>query len=255
MNSRTKELKVKLLEQESVEDRLGVLKRTYENCTAVILAPGPSLNEHDLSILYNRDDIVLLSVKQAYDKIKGQTDFHIVNTYNFDKVLGYDYENLDCIIFYGLSQSYVEAQTQKLLYKPHPVDLWVPVVNPPTITYEDCIHKSSDYDKFFMLSNEPKTWWGTSIVYEQAIPMSLLLGCSRIVTIGWDIGTGKHSYTSSEVNFVPNSNEEDVQRTQDCIDTTSDLYDWFTKNKLKLEICSDTNPADKRFNRIELGKI
>ena len=50
------------------------------------------------------------------------------------------------------------------------------------------------------------------------------------------------------------TNEERFKLLKAC-HSTPDLYEWFDKNKLKLEICSNTNPADKRFNRIELGQI
>lgn len=253
MNSRTKLLKEKVIQKETIEERIELLKDKYSDCKAVILAPGPSLNDYDLSKLYNRDDIVLLSIKQAQDKVKGQSDFHIVNTYNFDKYNGYDYDNLDCIIFYGLSESFVEAQMEKLAIKPHPVDLWVPVINPPSISYQQCMHKSADYDKFFLLQNETKTWWGTSILYEQAIPTALLIGCKEIITIGWDLGTGAHSYSEDDVNYKVNKAE--VEKTQDAIDSTPALYDWCKKNNIEIKICSNTNPADKRFKRIEPWQI
>lgn len=253
MNSRTRALKNKLIELETVEERLSLLKNKYADCKAVILAPGPSLNNYDLSCLHDRDDIVLLSIKQAQDKIKGQSDFHIVNTYNFDKYNGYDYVNLDCIIFYGLSESFVNDQMKKLAIKPHPVDLWVPVVNPPSITYEQSIHKSADYDKFLMLQSEPKSWWGTSILYEQAIPMALLLGCKELITVGWDLGTGTHSYSEKNVKYKVDKAQ--VRYTQDSINTTPELYNWLKVHKLNLKICSDTNPADRRFERIEPCQI
>ena len=246
MNSITKELKQHIISLDSVEERLNYLKNKYTNKTAVILAPGPTLKTHDLNILNNRDDIVILAIKQAYDVIKGQTDFHIMNTYNFDKYKGYEYEHLDSIIFYGLSKSYVRDQMQKLAIKPHPCDIWVPVVNPPYITYEQCIHKSADFDKFFMLSKEPQTWWGTSILFEQAIPMALLIGCKKIITIGWDLGTG-HFYKDKDVNFKPTA---EVKETNESILTTKELYDWCVKNNIEINIVSKTNPADNRFTRI-----
>lgn len=249
MNNITKKLKRSLLRFETVEERLHFLKDSYKGNKAVILAPGPSLNDYDLTCLHDRDDLVILSIKQAQNNIYGQTDFHIVNTYNFDKYNGYDYANLDCIIFYGLSQSFVKDQMEKLAIKPHPVDLWVPVVNPPAITYEQSIHKAADYDKFYMLGDETKTWWGTSILYEQAIPMALLLGCKELVTVGWDLGTGVHSYSDDKVAFKVDS--ADIKRTQDSIDTTPQLFEWCAKNGVSLKICSSTNPADDRFERTE----
>ena len=131
MNSKTKQLKEEILNLETVEERLNHLKGTFKGKKAVILAPGPTLIKNDLSSLSNREDIVILAIKQAYDQIKGQADFHIVNTYNFDKYNGYEYEHLNTIIFYGLSKSYVPQQMEKLAIKPHPCDMWVPVINPP----------------------------------------------------------------------------------------------------------------------------
>ena len=116
MRNRTKELSNKIQELEYVEDRLELLHDTYSDCKAVILAPGPSLNDYKnlREELESRADLVVLSIKQAYDKVGSATDFHIVNTYNFDKYNGYDYESLDSIIFYGLSESYAQAQLEKI---------------------------------------------------------------------------------------------------------------------------------------------
>lgn len=253
MNSRTIEYKTYIKNLNYVNEKLDYLKGKYSGKKAVILAPGPSLEQADLSHLHNRDDIVILSIKQAYSKIKGQCDFHIVNTYNFDKVNGYDYEHLNTIIFYGLSQSYLSDQMAKLAIKPHPVDIWVPVVNPPSITYEQCIHKSADFDKLLMLSECPGTWWGTSIMYEQALPMAFLLGCTDIYTVGWDLGTGAHFYDYSKIGFTPNKAEDTY--TNDSIKTTKELYDWMNNHNFSLSIVSDTSPADERFNRLNLCQI
>ena len=95
--------------------------------------------------------------------------------------------------------------------------------------------------------------WGKSIVYEQAIPMALHLGCNKIITIGWDIGNPKlganqgHSYTESEMKPIP-SDPDDIQ---EAIDSTVELYDWCEKNNISFKILSDTNPADSRFERVE----
>lgn len=235
-----------------VEERLEYLKDKYSNKTAVILAPGPTLNEHDheelREIFKSRNDLVVIPIKQAYDACKETSDFHILNTYNFDKYNGYDYVNLDLIIFYGLSKSYVDDQLQKLMIKPHPCDIWIPIVNPPYISYEQCMHVSGDWDKMFMLQNEPQSWWGTSILFEQAIPMALLTGCKKIITIGWDLTTGKHSFNHSDVSYSIMSGEE--QKTYDSIQGTTSLYDWCIKNNIELSILSDINTADSRFKRL-----
>ena len=138
---------------------------------------------------------------------------------------------------------------EKLAIKPHPCDLWVPVVNPPYIKYEECMHMG-DWDKLLMLQSIPETWWGTSILFEQAIPMALLIGCTEIYTIGWDMTTGQHSYNHKEVEFTPMSGEE--QKTLDSIKGTTSLYDWCKNKNIKINILSEINKADSRFKRLKL---
>tara|TARA_R100000908_G_C3756178_1_gene150807 strand:+ start:271 stop:1032 length:762 start_codon:yes stop_codon:yes gene_type:complete len=248
MNSKTKQLKEEILTLETVEERLNYLNNVFKDKKVVILAPGPTLKDHDLSPLKDREDIIILAIKQAYNQIKGQADFHIVNTYNFDKYNGYDYEHLNTIIFYGLSKSYIPQQMEKLAIKPHPCDIWVPVVNPPYIKYEECIHMGN-WDKLLMLQSTPETWWGTSILFEQAIPLALLLGCSKIYTIGWDMTTGQHSYNHKEVEFTPMSGEE--QKTLDSVKGTKQLFDWCKNKNVEINILSKINKADSRFKRLK----
>ena len=83
MRNRTKEFSKQIQELEFVEDRLKLLHDTYSDCKAVILAPGPSLNDYEnlREDLESRDDLVVLSIKQAYDKVGSVTDFHIVHLY------------------------------------------------------------------------------------------------------------------------------------------------------------------------------
>jgi len=248
MNSKTKQLKEEILTLQTVEERLNYLNNVFKGKKAVILAPGPTLKDHDLSNLKDREDIVILTVKQAYDLIKGQADFHIVNTYNFDKYNGYNYEHLDTVIFYGLSESYITQQMEKLAIKPHPCDIWVPVINPPSISYEQCMHFSGDWDKMLMLQKKPQTWWGTSILFEQAIPLALLIGCKKLITVGWDLTTGEHSFNHSDVTYPIMTGEE--QKTADSIRGTKSLYDWCLKNNIEINILSETNSADPRFKRL-----
>jgi len=252
MNSKTRQYKSTLLEYDSIEERLSYLRDKYVGKTAVIVAPGPSLNDHDLErmreIFKTREDLVILPVKQAYDVCLDTSDFHILNTYNFDKYNGYNYVNLDLIIFYGISKSYMNDQLAKLMIKPHPCDIWVPIVNPPYISYEQCMHFSGDWDKMFMLQNEPQSWWGTSILFEQAIPMALLVGCKKIVTIGWDLTTGEHFFKHSDASYSIMSGEE--QKTLDSVKSTTSLYDWCEKNNIEINILSGINSADLRFKRL-----
>tara|TARA_Y100000114_G_C11761084_1_gene329782 strand:+ start:1530 stop:2327 length:798 start_codon:yes stop_codon:yes gene_type:complete len=260
MNSITKKLKQELLSFDSIEERLNVLKDKFKGKKAIIIATGPTLADHidDLKLLHNRDDIVILSVKQGYNYLKGQSDFHITSTYNFDKYKGYDYEDIDnTIIFYGLSKSYIPQQMAKLAIKPHPCDIWVPIVNPPFITYEECIHMGN-YDKMLLLRNttEPQGWWGTSILWEQAIPMALLLGCKDIVTLGWDATTGEHVWDAlnKKVSFKVDSGtvgSDNDQKLKDVLENAHCLYDFCKKEGINLNIISDKNQFDPRIPKLK----
>jgi hypothetical protein len=78
--------------------------------------------------------------------------------------------------------------------------------------------------------------------------MALLIGCKLIKTVGWDMTTGKHSYTPEEVGFTPMTGEE--QKTLDSIKGTKSLYDWCKKMEVTIEILSELNQADARFTRL-----
>ena len=70
----TKNIKQQLSQFESIEERLEYLKNKYSNKTAVIVAPGPTLNDYDSNVLRQvfktRDDLVIIPIKQAYDVCK-----------------------------------------------------------------------------------------------------------------------------------------------------------------------------------------
>lgn len=250
----TQILKQQIGSLDSVEERLKLLKNKYKNKTACILAPGPSLRSHELDALHktlDRDDLVVLSIKQAYDFAETNTDFHILNTWNFDKVNGYNY-NEDTIVFFGLSKSYVEAQMEKIAVKPSVCDIWIPITNPPFINETQTIQALRNYDVFWDLDTKMEIPWGKSIFYEQAIPLALHLGCRDIVTIGWDIGNPKlganqgHSYSYDKIKPIP----ADPTDIQEAIDSTKELHEWFGRHDINFRILSNTNPADIQIKRI-----
>ena len=256
MLNKTKELKREINKLDSVEERLNILKDEYVGKTACILAPGPSLKEHDkdkLKSILKRDDIVVFSIKQAYHWSEDETDFHIMNTWNFDKEKGYDYIDNSAIVFYGLTKAYIPQQLDKILVKPSVCDIWIPISTPPYHNEQDSIQSTKDYDLFFQLRQDLEMRWGKSILYEQAIPLALYTGCKDIFTVGWDLGNPSlgenqgHSYSYSD--FQPM--KSDVKDIVEVIESTPELYDWFKKHDIRFRILSDTNPADDRFERIK----
>ena len=79
MISYTKDLKKELSTLETCEERIDFLKDKYKGKTAVILLTGPTLNDHDekrmREIFRERDDLVVMPVKQAYNKTLDTSDF------------------------------------------------------------------------------------------------------------------------------------------------------------------------------------
>ena len=232
------------------------LKNKYTDKTAVIVAPGPSLKNYDkdkLKETLGRDDIVVFSIKQAYWWSEEHTDYHIMNPWNFDKHKGYDYVDEDTIVFYGLAKSYIREHMEKIECKPSVCDFWIPITNPPFVNETQTIQATRNYDAFWELGTDLSMLWGKSIIYEQAIPLALHLGCTEFVTIGWDIGNPKlgtnqgHAYSYDVMKPIPS----DTADIQEAIDSTKELYDWFINNNINFRILSDTNPADSRFERIE----
>ena len=81
--------------------------------------------------------------------------------------------------------------------------------------------------------------------------MALLLGCKDITTIGWDLTTGVHSYKDDEVEFKPNKDNVDIERTDDSIKTTKELSEWFEKENINFRIISDVNSASDKIKRVK----
>jgi hypothetical protein len=256
----TKNFKKEMTKFDSCEERINLLKDAYKDKTVCIVAPGPSLNSHNIEELkktLSREDIVVFSIKQAYNWTQELTDFHITSTWGSDMKKGYDYVDDNTIVFYGFTKAYVNEQMKKVLYKPSLLDFWIPISTPPYHFEQDCMHVTGDFDLFYEFGKNYEMRWGNGIMYEQAIPLALYIGCKEFVTIGYDIGElgvkyQKHAYADDESKVIP----ADDKQLYDYVKSTSKLYDWFKKEKINFRIFSDTNPSDERFKRIgDLNEI
>ena len=79
----TPDIKSNIQQLDSCEERIDFIKDKYSGKTAVILLTGPSLNDHDhirmREIFSQRDDLVIMPMKQAYEISLETSDFHIQN--------------------------------------------------------------------------------------------------------------------------------------------------------------------------------
>ena len=253
----TKKLKNKILSLDSVEERISLLKNKYKDKTAVIVLTGPTLKDHDhkkmKDLFKKREDIVVISVKQAYDVTLDTTDFHVLNPWNIDRKNPTKYKDKDTIVFWNVAKSYQDAHLDIISNNNHSCDMWVPCLNPPYITDKDTIQATCNFNKWKDLGEKTQLHWGKSILYSTVFPLTLHLGCKDIITIGWDFKSSKTLQTKSE-HFYDNNqiinkfnSEDDIE----MIESTSKLYDWCVDNNITIKILSDVNPCEKRFIRIK----
>jgi len=201
-------------------------------------------------------DKLVISLKQSYDVVGEIADFHILNTYNLKE---YNWTG-DNIVFWTVSKSYTENQLNRIVNSKWPIDLYVPVVNPPHITREQTTAALKDFDNLRKLSTDTEVLWGPGTMLELGLPLPIHLGCKDIVTIGWDIGDpnkkwidagGDHQHFYSQ---LPDCTPEEGEIIE-AIQSTEQMYEWFINNDINLNIISDRNPAFNKINRLKIEDI
>ena len=248
MKSITEEIKNKIQNLNTIEERLNLLKNKYKGETAYLVTCGPSLANHDDNILMDKlRDKLVLSVKQAHDVVGDISDFHLLNTYNLKE---YHYLVENTIVIWSVSKSYAYNQLQRIQNKP--LDIYFPVINPPYITEQDTIAGKLNFDDMKLLNQRCEVTWGPGMFYEMMIPLCLHLGVKNIVTIGWDLKvTDEHKHFYKEKMDCKPQNGE----LQQAVDSTTPFFDWCQLNNINLKIISDINEVDNRFERIKLEDI
>ena len=255
MKELTKNLKTQINNLGSIEERLSFLKDKYKDETAYIVTCGPSLKKHDVRELNQRlKDKLVISIKQGYNVVKDVTDFHLMNTYNFSPYTWRD----DTIVFWSLSKSYADEQLNRIVGMNAPLDLFIPVINPPYIDRTQTIQAKCSWDDFYMMENQTEVKFGVGMMYELGIPFTMLLGCKKVVVLGWDLGDPKgnpkdlgHSYTHS-VEKITRPEEGEIAET---MRSTESLYDWLDDKGIDFRILSDESYVSSKFKRMKLSDI
>ena len=255
MKSITPTLKQEFSNLDSIEERLKLLKDKYKNETAYIVTCGPSLSKHDLNLLKSiLKDKLVICIKQAQNILEDETDFHLLNTYNLS-----DYKwNSNSIVYWSLSKSYAHEQLQRIVNMKAPIDLYIPVINPPFINYSQTIQATNNFEDFYMMEKNIEVKLGIGMMYEMAIPLILLLGCKKVVAIGWDLDNPQNS--SNEWNHFYKNNVNKITKPAEGeiaekLKSTDKLYDWFTSKGIDFKIISDESFISSKFPRITLNDI
>jgi hypothetical protein len=261
----TKEFKDELVSFETIEERLDFLKNKFKDKTAYLVSCGPSLTKNDQSLLKERlKDELVICAKQSLNYLNEICDIHLVSTYNFQP---YDYKNPNTIKSWQLTAMNMQNELNRIVYEwGHDIDLYFPVISGPWITLEGSTAYTRNFDNWKKLGTDTQVLWGPGILYESGFPMCYLLGVSKIVTIGWDIGDiSRYNGNDRDPNWIEQHAQElytsnvgkgpsyiELKNTIEC---TSDMYEWFERQSIQVEILSDTNPADNRFKRIKIEDL
>ena len=269
MKKETPEIKRHINTLGSIEERLYYLKDIYKDETMYWVTAGPSLGEHNKQRLNDfLSDKLVSSVKHSYDYIGKCVDFHLLNTWNHKKT---HYVSDDTIVMYALAKSYFKEHLE--FASMHPMDIFVPVSNPPFTMQDQTTQATREFNNLLSFRHGVEIKWGPGLTYELAIPLSLLLGCKRIITIGWDLGGQKgrllpdlNAKWDSSQHFISDKSSKEVYDNEkgtqpqdgeliEAIKSTTELYNWFEERDFEMVIISDRNPADDRFRRMTLEEL
>ncbi len=252
MKQITKKLKEELHSLDSIEERIKHLKNKYQGETAYIVTCGPSLSTHNINELKNKlKDKLVICIKQAQNLLEEETDFHLINTYNLSPYKWCQ----DGITFWQLSKSYMDNQLQKIVNLNAPIDLYIPVINPPFINRAQTTQATENFDNFYMLETHTETVWGSGMMYETGIPLALLLGCKEIVTIGWDLGDPNKPHTHFDDDKIQRDCYPMEGEIAETLKSTIALKTWLDNKEIVLKILSNQSYINPKFERINLNNI
>lgn len=268
----TANIKNKMHTSDDSFERLQMIKNKYLNKTAYIVSAGPSLKNYNIDKLkFFLKDKFVIAVKQVYDLLQEVVDIHVLN---FDNYKPYTYVDNSTIVNFIVNKP---SQPYYILSNNIPCDFMLPLTRNHS-GHENTIAARKDFDSLDINKSFERPW-GSGIMYESAIPLALYGGVSKIITLGWDIGTinpgdeGKtrlkydHFYAEGKDGYKTEYSDNVIRtevggsagmgynETKMVIDSTEDLYKYFKSINVELNIVSDRNPAHESIPRLEISEI
>ena len=270
MLNKTLKLREKLLQFEDAKDRIKCLKDAYKDETAYIVAGGPSLNNYTSEYLNEFfKDKLTLPIKQSWNMLREVADFHLLNFCNFAE---YNWSGNKSIITWAIFEQF----HPEMIFKNNlECDLMIPIYRnnqftgggegPNKMIYS--LAERGDWDTM-LLDGDINQPWGPGIMYEMAIPLSLYLGCKKIVTVGWDIGDIKsfdngpdddtqrvfqdHFYGNEHNKIVYAKTSMGPREITSVAKSTKSLFYWLKDRGVDWKIVSDRNPGYDKIERINI---
>ena len=260
-------LKKEIYKVEDSYERIKLLKDKFKDQTAYLITAGPSLTELDRSKLLEKlEGKLVIACKQSYEYVKEVATFHLMSCYSYQP---YEYHNEDTIVHWQLTAMNMPYEINRIQNEwKSPADILIPCYSTPWVQMKQTTAFSREFDNW-KAYGEGKAIWGPGIMYESGFPLALHLGCKDIVTIGWDIGDlskfepengfklgdAWHEEHAHELYKIKADGGPDYLELKETIDCTKEMYDWFLDNKIKVRILSKSNPADNRFERINIDEL
>lgn len=256
MKSKTKLIKEEIWSFEEMYDRAKVLKDKFKGETAYICTAGPTFNTFSEDLLKEKlQDELVISIKQTQDKLKNLTDIHLLN---FCNLSNYKYPNPNTIVAWAVWDN----QQPNIIIQNWPVDFILDTfkLNDGSPNIENTIAATGQWDQIDMNNNFARPW-GPGTMYEMAIPMALYMGCSKIVTIGWDLFKNtlnspenrKDDWCYQEITHESTKTQGSIKELEMVKDSTKGLYEWLLKKGVELVIVDPDgdNPAYEKIKRIK----
>lgn len=165
---------------ETLEEKVRLMAGYFEGTTCVIVTCGPSLQLVDGERLRQAvRGVPVIAVKQAISTIGEQADFHCWNPYNVSRFRWPSSDTLRVMVR--------GSQTN--------VPQWNRAdVKFPQIEGKGDLRNSLAYSHTFadhLLSDQLVRPFGPGIMYELVVYLAVHLGCTRLITFGWDIADVK----------------------------------------------------------------
>jgi len=262
------ELKKKISQVADSYERIKLLKDACKGETVYLISCGPSLTDLDRDKLISKlKGKTVLACKQSYEYVKEVATFHLMSAYSYQP---YEYLSDDTIVHWQLTAMNSGNEIQRIRDEwKSPDDILIPCYSTPWVDMHNTTAFSKEFSNFELYS-EGKIIWGPGIMYESGFPLAMHLGAKEIVTIGWDIGDlskfeKKPGFKLGDDDWVKEHAESlykthagagpDYTELKQTIDCTKEMYDYFLEKGIKVRILSNSNPADKRFERTTLDEL
>lgn len=253
----------------SLQTKFERLKGAYAGETAFILACGPSLAEytpeHLTELLKGR---LVLCIKQAYDFVRPEADFLLLNSWNFR---AYDFQEGRPVVIreHGANDPpvYLKGDMELMIPKPS--------------SRSDQLALSKKFDDY-VFSKQIERPWGPGVLYEIGFYLAEHLGVKKVVTLGWDVGVKNspqmpHFYDTNSpevVKLVRASRDiTDVaernlflhnngvvynrpriipEEVDDCAAVSADWFDWLASRDIDLRLVSRQSMAADKIVRTRI---